>query len=170
MKEYEHNKTLVTIGQSARHRSIHNGIKHISTSKSMSASHFHFQVLTTKFITYVTFSQNVLRNLPFKVLHTSGGSRISRRGGGVDSRGSYISKILYVKAKESGPLGGGSVRWASVNVDSPLHTYLCCQLSGNKEPEVVIIHDAVRPFVEEQILKDVACAAYEYGVRWVVVQ
>ena len=29
------------------------------------------------------------------------------RSGGVDSRGSYVSKILYVKTKESGPLGGG---------------------------------------------------------------
>ena len=40
---------------------------------------------------------------------SSGGSRISRGGGGggvVDSRGSYVSKILYVKTKESGPLGG----------------------------------------------------------------
>ena len=42
----------------------------------------------------------------------SGGSRISRRGrrprrGGVDSRGGYVSKILYVKTKESGPLVGG---------------------------------------------------------------
>ena len=27
-------------------------------------------------------------------------------GGGVDYRGSYISKILYVKTKELGPLGG----------------------------------------------------------------
>ena len=27
-------------------------------------------------------------------------------GGGVDSRGGYVSKILYVKMKESGPLGG----------------------------------------------------------------
>ena len=27
-------------------------------------------------------------------------------GGGVDSRGGYISKILYVKTKELGPLGG----------------------------------------------------------------
>ena len=35
----------------------------------------------------------------------SGGSRISRRGG-VDSQGSYVSEILYVKTKESGPLGG----------------------------------------------------------------
>ena len=36
-----------------------------------------------------------------------GGSRIYRRGG-VDSRGSYVSKILYVKMKESGPVGGGA--------------------------------------------------------------
>ena len=27
-------------------------------------------------------------------------------GGGVDTRGVYISKILYVKMKELGPLGG----------------------------------------------------------------
>ena len=27
-------------------------------------------------------------------------------GGGVDSRGGYVSKILYVKMKELGPLGG----------------------------------------------------------------
>ena len=27
-------------------------------------------------------------------------------GGGIDSRGSYVSKILYVKIKESGLLGG----------------------------------------------------------------
>ena len=41
----------------------------------------------------------------------SGGSRISRRGreprkGVVDSVVGYISKILYVETKESGPLGG----------------------------------------------------------------
>ena len=46
--------------------------------------------------------------------YDSGGSRISRRGGGVDlvgggvdSRGGYVSKILYVKTKELGPLWGG---------------------------------------------------------------
>ena len=44
--------------------------------------------------------------------HNSGGSRISRRGGvdlvggGVDSQSGYVSKILYVKTKELGPLGG----------------------------------------------------------------
>ena len=43
----------------------------------------------------------------------SGGSRISRRGGvdlieggGMDSRGGYVSKNLYVKIKESGPVPG----------------------------------------------------------------
>ena len=39
--------------------------------------------------------------------------------GGVDSRDGYVSKILYVKMKESGPLGGG-VRRASANVDPPM--------------------------------------------------
>ena len=48
----------------------------------------------------------------------SGGSRISRGGGGgggvdlvggaVDPRGGYVSKILHVKMKESGPIGGGA--------------------------------------------------------------
>ena len=42
----------------------------------------------------------------------SGGSRISRRGGrgprtgGRGPRGGYVSKILHVKTKESGPVGG----------------------------------------------------------------
>ena len=42
----------------------------------------------------------------------SGGSRISRRGGvdlverAMDPRGGYVSKILHVKTKESGPVGG----------------------------------------------------------------
>ena len=40
----------------------------------------------------------------------------------MDSRGGYVSKILYVKMKESGPLGGG-VHQASVNVDLPVVTY-----------------------------------------------
>ena len=34
-----------------------------------------------------------------------GGAWTSYRGG-MDSRGGYVSKILYVKMKESGPLGG----------------------------------------------------------------
>lgn len=33
-----------------------------------------------------------------------------------------------------------------------------------QKPEVVIIHDAVRPFVEEDILSKVVMAAKEYGV------
>ena len=50
----------------------------------------------------------------------SAGSRISRRGG-VDSRGGYLSKILYVKMKESGPLGG--VHWARP-LDPPMLWHL----------------------------------------------
>ena len=34
-----------------------------------------------------------------------GGGRGPRRGG-MDSRGGYVSQILHVKTKESGPLGG----------------------------------------------------------------
>ena len=34
------------------------------------------------------------------------GGRGPRRGGGVDSRGGYVSENLYVKMKELGPLGG----------------------------------------------------------------
>ena len=37
-----------------------------------------------------------------------GGERGPHRGGGVHSRGGYVSKTLYVKMKESGPLGGGA--------------------------------------------------------------
>ena len=37
------------------------------------------------------------------------GGRRPRRGG-MDSRGGYVSNILHVETKESGPLGG--VRWA----------------------------------------------------------
>ena len=36
--------------------------------------------------------------------------------------------------------------------------------SNAKEPDVMVIHDAVRPFVEEQIVKEVASAANEHGV------
>ena len=32
--------------------------------------------------------------------------------GGVDSQGGYVSKILYVETKESGPLEGGCTRHA----------------------------------------------------------
>ena len=39
----------------------------------------------------------------------------------MDSQGGYVLKILYVKTKESGPLGGGGVRQASANVDPPMH-------------------------------------------------
>ena len=46
------------------------------------------------------------------IIVLSGGSRISHRGdvdligGAVDLRGGYVSKMLHVKMKESGPVGG----------------------------------------------------------------
>ena len=46
------------------------------------------------------------------------GGRGPRRGGGVDSWGGSVSKILYVKMKESGPLGG--VRRACPSLDPPM--------------------------------------------------
>ena len=39
-------------------------------------------------------------------------------GGGVDSRGGYVSKILYVKTKELGPLEGA--RAGRAPLDPPL--------------------------------------------------
>ena len=57
---------------------------------------------------------------------SSGGSRISRRGGvdlvggAVDPRGSYVSKILHVKTKESGPVGGGARRARPPPLDPPM--------------------------------------------------
>ena len=44
-------------------------------------------------------------------------------GGGVNSRGSYVSKILYVKTKESRPLGEG-VRRARPPLDPPMDRLL----------------------------------------------
>ena len=35
------------------------------------------------------------------------GGGVDLVGGAVDPRGSYVSKILHVKTKESGPVGGG---------------------------------------------------------------
>ena len=40
-------------------------------------------------------------------------------GGAVDPRGSYVSKILHVKTKESGPVGGGA-RAGRAPLDPPV--------------------------------------------------
>ena len=37
-----------------------------------------------------------------------GGGGADLVGGGANSQGSYVSKNLYVKMKESGPVGGGA--------------------------------------------------------------
>ena len=38
------------------------------------------------------------------------GGGVDLVGGAVDPRGGYVSKILHVKMKESGPVGGGGGR------------------------------------------------------------
>ena len=40
------------------------------------------------------------------------GGGVDLVGGAVDPRGGYVSKILHVKTKESGPVGGGGARRA----------------------------------------------------------
>ena len=40
--------------------------------------------------------------------------------GAVDPRGGYVSKILHVKTKESGPVGGGGARRARPPLDPPM--------------------------------------------------
>ena len=47
------------------------------------------------------------------------GGGVDLVGGGVDSRGGYVLKILYVKTKELGPLGGGARR-ARPPLDPPM--------------------------------------------------
>ena len=47
------------------------------------------------------------------------GGRQPRIDWGANSQGNYISKILFVKTKESGPLGG-SVRWGCP-LDPPMN-------------------------------------------------
>ena len=49
-------------------------------------------------------------------------------GGGLDSRGSYVSKILYVEMKESGPSGGARAR----------HAPQICQCSDNVQLGLVV--------------------------------
>ena len=50
---------------------------------------------------YCKFTTLAVTDLGF----TMGGGRRPRRGG-ADSRGNYVSKILYVKTKESRPIEG----------------------------------------------------------------
>ena len=43
-------------------------------------------------------------------------------GGGVDSRGGYVLKILYIKMKKLGPLGGP--RAGRTPLDSPIYLFM----------------------------------------------
>ena len=53
------------------------------------------------------------------------GGGVDLVGGGVDSRGGYVLKILYVKTKEFGPLGGA--RAGRAPLDPPVKKCNCPQ-------------------------------------------
>lgn len=59
---------------------------------------------------------------------------------------------------------GGTTRHRSIFNGLEIFLENNCITSLRQKPEVVIIHDAVRPFVEEDILFKVAMAAKEHGV------
>ena len=68
---------------------------------------FFVKFTAQKYHVYPVTSKQIYKTCKYN----SAGSRISRTGavdlvgGGMDSRGGYVSKILCVKTKESGPLG-----------------------------------------------------------------
>lgn len=98
----------------------------------------------------------------------------------VSSRVSWISDIIVVVSPENietmksiiekyghkrvTVTGGGITRHRSIF--NGLKLFSENEFSNNQlqKPEVVIIHDAVRPFVEEDILLKVVMAAKEHGV------
>ena len=52
--------------------------------------------------------------------------------GAVDPRGGYVSKILHVKTKESGPVGGGARAGRAPPLDPPmLHMYASAWMMHN---------------------------------------
>ena len=59
---------------------------------------------------------------------------------------------------------GGSTRQASVK------NALEAIAASGLQPDIVLIHDAARPFVTPQIIRDAACAASEYGAAVPAVQ
>ena len=74
------------------------------------------------------------------------GGGVDLVGGGVDSRGGYVLKILYVKTKELGPLGGS--RAGRAPLDPPMQKVLYlkntmfCNLiaQSRKIPQNVDLH------------------------------
>lgn len=96
-------------------------------------------------------------------------------------RVSWIQRVVVVVAKENIDLmadivqrfrhtrvrvvAGGSTRHRSIsNGVLALGEGGDEGVGGEEKPEVVIVHDAVRPFVEEDFLCEIAVAAKEHGV------
>ena len=57
------------------------------------------------------------------------GGGVDLVGGAVDPQGGYISKILHVKTKESGPVGGGRAPGAPPRSANGLSTWLSIYFS-----------------------------------------
>ena len=55
--------------------------------------------------------------------------------GAVDPRGSYVSKILHVKTKESGPIGGGARR-VRPPLDPPMHKLKNCGICSTRQKDI----------------------------------
>lgn len=105
---------------------------------------------------------------------------VSSRGADVtltpSCRVSWIQRVVVVVAKENMDLmadivqrfrhprvrvvAGGSTRHRSISNG----VMALAADEGAEEPKVVIVHDAVRPFVEEDFLCKIAVAAKEHGV------
>ena len=86
----------------------------LETTNFILSIFFHFHTFTTLTPSHKSISRYQYNFYRWTTI--SGGSRISSRGtptswGGTNSRGGYVSKNLYVKTNESGPLGGGACRW-----------------------------------------------------------
>ena len=84
-------------------------------------------------------------------------------GGAVDPRGGYVLKILHVKMKESGPVGG-----RAPPLDPPMQTTTNCQTSRSEIsnmslclvlPHVITICDG-KADGSFCLLKDLSHAAY----------
>lgn len=105
---------------------------------------------------------------------------VSSRGADVmlppSFRVSWIQRVVVVVAKENVDLmadivrrfrhtrvrvvAGGSTRHRSISNG----VRALAAAEGEEKPTVVIVHDAVRPFVEEDFLCEIALAAKEHGV------
>ena len=78
------------------------------------------------------------------------GGGVDLVGGGVDSRGGYVLKILYVKTKELGPLGGA--RAGGAPLDPPMivvHMRLDTHNTQRCYPQDLRSHCRIQTYISE---------------------